>query len=49
MRRAALALLCAAVILALPAVAFGKLSDEQFNDLKKRIGSGVKKVFIRDA
>jgi hypothetical protein len=41
MRRAALVLLCAAVILALPAAAFGKLSDEQFEDLKKRINSGV--------
>jgi len=43
MRRFMFALLCAAVVLGLTTTALGKLSDEQFNDLKKRIGSGLLK------
>jgi uncharacterized protein YegL len=43
MRRLVIAILCAAVVFSLATTAFGKLSDEQFNELKKRIKAGAGK------
>ena len=37
MRRLTITLLCVAMVAILAGTAFAKLSDEQFNDLKKRI------------
>jgi len=43
MRKVAITLLCAAAVLCIVTAAYGKLSDEQFNELKKRISIGAKK------
>ena len=43
MRRLAIASLCAVMVLALVQGAFGGLSDEQFNSLKKRISAAAGK------